>query len=566
MRASPALLSGVLAALLVGAAAMPACRRGAPVAERPPQPAFGGGVPQGHVFTGAADEPDDINPLTSHNLVGRRLLLAYTHEALLDIDPQSGDLRPALAMSWEPDADGGGCTFTLRDGVQFADGSAVTMDDVLFGWRLAEAGHLTLGQIADAYARVRAVRVLDDRRFHVAFRTPHYAALRVVGESWLVVQQRFFVDRVAAKCAPDPPPPLHSREFALLVDQIDRECGPGTGPYQLENAPDGPQRWRPRQEVLLVRNPHSWRRRQQPGTWNFDGIRVLFRDQAGATNALLRGEVDWYSSPQLAELLQKRPELGQQYRELVYDYDALGVYRVVWNCRQAPTDDPRVRRALGMLVDVAALQRACPGLGKRAVAHCKPDSPGCPVDLPPLPFGIAAARALLREAGYAAEDGRPLQVTIVALQGTDVLRRMADLFEDGARQAGVVLDLRRRDFVPFMQEKKAGQWHGLMVQQMFRPWGDPWDLLHSRGLDNDGGYANAEVDRLLDEARVEHDAARRAAHWQQAHRLVHADQPAALLVHPLACILLDRRIEQASTGRTGLVLERAFVAVERQRR
>jgi peptide/nickel transport system substrate-binding protein len=566
MRASAAVLLGVAAALLAGVAVVRCGVEGAPAGERAQTPALGGGVPQGHVFTGAADEPDDINPLTSHNLVGRRLLLAYTHEALLDIDPASGDLRPALAASWQVDADGGGCTFTLRDGVLFADGSAVTMDDVLFGWRLAAAGHLALGQIADAFARVRAVEVLDERRFHVAFRTPHYAALRVVGESWLVVQQRFFVARVAAKCAPEPPPPLHSREFALLVDQIDRECGPGTGPYQLENAPDGPQRWRPRQEVLLVRNPHCWRRRHQPGTWNFDGIRVLFRDQAGATNALLRGEVDWYSSPQLAELLQKRPELAQQYRELVYDYDALGVYRVVWNCRQTPTDDPRVRRALGMLVDVAALQRACPGLGAPAVAHCKPDSPGCPPDLQPLPFGIAAARGLLREAGYAPEEGRPLRVTIVALQGTDVLRRMADLLEDGARQAGVALDLRRRDYVPFMHEKKAGQWHGLLVQQMFRPWGDPWDLLHSRGLDNDGGYANVEVDRLLDAARVERDPAQRAEHWQRAHRLVHADQPAALLVHPLACILLDRRIEQASTGRTGLVLERAFVAVGRQRR
>ncbi len=523
------------------------------------------GVPQGHVFTGAADEPDDVNPLTSHNLVGRRLLLAYTHDPLLEIDPATGELRGALAASWEAAADGSACTFTLRDGVRFADGAPMTMDDVLFGWRLAQAGHLPMGAIADAFARVAAVEVLDDRRFRVTFAKPHYAALRVVGESWLVAQQRFFVDRVAAKCRPEPPPPLASAQFAVLVDQIDRECGPGTGPYRLDNEPGGVQRWRTRQDVVLVRNEHCWRRVARPGTWNFGGIRVLFRDQAGATNALLRGEVDWYSSPQLAELRRQRPELDRDYRELVYDYDALGLYRVVWNCRSAPLDDPRVRRALGMLFDTAALKQACPGLGPPAVAHCKPDSPAVPKGMARLPFDPAAARALLRDAGYGHDLGKPLRLTVVALQGTDVLRRIADLFEHAAAEAGIELDLRRRDYVAFMQEKKAGAWHGLLVQQSFRPWGDPWDLLHGRGLDNDSGWADAEVDRLLDAARAEFDASARDALWRDVHARVHEAQPAALLVHPLACVLLSHAIEGATTGRTGLVLERAFVAAGRQR-
>jgi peptide/nickel transport system substrate-binding protein len=163
------------------------------------------------------------------------------------------------------------------------------------------------------------------------------------------------------------------------------------------------------------------------------------------------------------------------------------------------------------------------------------------------------------------EDGKPLRLTVVALQGTDVLRRIADLFEDAARQAGVQLDLRRRDYRAFMQDKKAGGWHGLLVQQAFRPWGDPWDLLHSQGLDNDGGWADAEADGLLAAARQEPEPARRAALWQELHTLVHREQPAALLVHPLACVLLDRRIEGARPGRTGLVLEQAFVAPDRQR-
>jgi hypothetical protein len=50
------------------------------------------------------------------------------------------------------------------------------------------------------------------------------------------------------------------------------------------------------------------------------------------------------------------------------------------------------------------------------------------------------------------------------------------------------------------------------------------------------------------------------------HTIVYREQPATLLAHPLATILLDKRIQGATTGRSGLVLERAFVAPEKQRR
>src|SRR5262249_40198837 len=154
---------------------------------------------------------------------------------------------------------------------------------------------------------------------------------------------------------------------------------------------------------------HSWKRAANPGTWNFAGVRLLFRDQAGATKALLRGELDWFTNPPDA-LVVSRPELLQTYRRLDYDYDSLGVYRVAWACQPAPTDDVRVRRALGMLFDVDSWRKGCAGLGPRAVAHCKTYSPEYPRDLVPLPFDPPAARRLLREAGYDQDQGKPLEL------------------------------------------------------------------------------------------------------------------------------------------------------------
>ncbi|MFN9332645.1 MAG: ABC transporter substrate-binding protein, partial [Planctomycetota bacterium] len=412
----------------------------------------------------------------------------------------------------------------------------------------------------EAMARIATVDRVGERAVRVTFRDRHFAAVRIVGEAWLVVSRRFFVQRVAERAAPEPPPAVGSAAFAALLAQIRSECGPGTGPYRLDNAPAGQQDWRPRQDLLLRRNEHSWQRRTDPQAWTFGGIRILFRDQAAATNELFAGALDWFSSQSLPALLRARPGLTADYRLLSYDYDALGVYRVAWNVRRGALADVRVRRALARLFDGAALRAGNEGLGAVAVAHCKPSAPECPKDLTPPRFDPEAARAELRAAGFDPAAGTPLRLVLLAPVGTEVLQRIVDLFADACRQAGVELDLRQREFAAYVQEQQAGAWDGLLALQSFRSWGDPWDLLHSEGTENFGGYRNDEVDRLADAARVEPDAEARAQRWQELHRLVFADQPAALLVHPLASILLHRRIEGAVVGRRGLSLVHARVA------
>lgn len=511
----------------------------------------------GHVYTGCAESPDDVNPLTAHGGVARRLVLGYTHEALLAVDPATGELVPAAAERFTPDADGGGCAFALRTGLRFADGSEATLDDVLFPWELAKAGHLPLGFVGDAFARVQDVVRTGDRTFRVVFRDRHYAAVRTVGESWLVVSRRFFLQRVAERAAPAPAPAVDSAEFAALLAQVRSECGPGTGPYRLDNAPDGPQDWRPRQDLLLRPNAHCWQRAADPTAWSFAGVRVLFRDESAASHELFAGAVDWFSSPSLSNLLRARPDVLKDYQMLVYDYDALGVYRVAWNCRRGPFADREVRRALAGLFDLAALRERSDGLGPLAVAHCKPAAPECPKDLTPPRCDPEAVRSRLRELGFDPAAGKPLRLVLLAPAGTEILQRIVDLFADACRAAGVDLEVRQREFAAYVQEKQRGDWDGLLALQSFRPWGDPWDLLHSQGVDNVGGFADPAVDALADRARLTVDPAERAALWRQMHVLVHEAQPAALLVHPLATVLLHRRIQGAQVGRNGLALKHA---------
>lgn len=539
--------------------------RGSAGAADAQDPVWLGGVPQGHLYTGTAEEPEDVNPFTAAGNAARRLVLAYTHDALLDRDPATGALRPALAAAYERAPDGGSCTFTLRDDVRFADGSPLTMADVLFGWELAQAGHLPLGFVRAAYERVDRVDARDDRRFRVHFASAHYAALQVVGCAWLVANRRFFVERVRGQLdAGEALPAVDSARFAELLGRVDRECGPGTGPYVLYDEPDGRSTWRRRQELLLERNPHCWRRAAAPGSWNFAGMRVLFRDHDAAVNALLRGEVDWYSGPMVDDLLRADRDLARRYRKLVYDYDELGVFRIVWNCRRAPCDDVRVRRALGMLVDRQQILQLFGGAAVAAVAHARPATPGYPALDPPA-FDPPAARRLLREAGHAPELDGALRLTLLAPNG-ETLRRIAELFQGAAVQAGIRLDVRLLEWPAFVAAKTQGDWDGMLAYQSFDAWGDPHRFLHGDGLDNDGGWRDADADRLAGAAQRELDPDRRAALWRELHAVADRGQPAAILVHPLASVLLGVHVEGVVVGPGGLGLERAWVAPEFQRR
>lgn len=531
-------------------------------------PATRGGKPQGHVYAGVTSEPEDVNPFTCHNAVGRRFVLGLTHEGLLDTDPVTGELRAAAAESWQLAEDGMSCTFVLRDGLKFSDGSAVTMKDVLFGWELASAGHLPLGFVADAFGRVAAAEAVDDRTLRLTFRERDYASTRAVGERWLVGKREFFVARVGelADRLGRGAPAVETSEFAALLGQIDRECGPGTGPMQLPSDADGPTTWRTRTDLELVRNPHHWRRAAEPGTWNISGKRLLFRAGPAVINALLEGEIDWLAAPSVDALLTQYPQLRERYRKLSYDYETLGVIGILWNLETPELRDRRVRRALAMLVDRDAIVAGHPDQLVPAFAFAKPGSAAYPTDLEPLAYDPRAARRLLREAGFDPAAKKPLRLTVLHVRDFGPMNLIADLLEHAAREAGVDLDVVTLEWSAWVARKVGGDWDGLIMNRGFRPWGDPFDFVHRDGVDNDGGWVHEEASRLAAAARVELDEAERNALWRELHAIVHREQPFAFAVHPRSCILFNRHIQDAEPGPRGLWPERWWVEPQHQRR
>ena len=82
------------------------------------------------VTVGISQELDSLDP---HNasLAGTREVLFNIFDGLVKAT-SDGDLEPAVAQSYEVSEDAASITFVLRDGIQFSDGSYVTVDDVIY--------------------------------------------------------------------------------------------------------------------------------------------------------------------------------------------------------------------------------------------------------------------------------------------------------------------------------------------------------------------------------------------------------------------------------------------------
>lgn len=84
----------------------------------------------GEVTVGIAQDLDSLDP---HKMVyaGTKEVLFNVFEGLVKPD-QNGDLVPAVASEYKVSEDAKVYTFTLRDGITFHDGSAVTAEDVKY--------------------------------------------------------------------------------------------------------------------------------------------------------------------------------------------------------------------------------------------------------------------------------------------------------------------------------------------------------------------------------------------------------------------------------------------------
>ena len=156
-----------------------------------------------------------------------------------------------------------------------------------------------------------------------------------------------------------------------------------------------------------------------------------------------------------------------------------------------------------------------------------PASPYHIASLAMPPRDVARARALLREAG------QPNPVVNLTVPNSPDLRQVAEVIQAMAREAGFDIRIQAMEFAASLQAAQRGEFEAYILAWSGRvdPDGNLATFATCQGAQNDGRYCNAEVDRLVEEARAVNDPAQRRALYERAGRILLADRPRIYLWH-----------------------------------
>ncbi len=445
------------------------------------------------------------------------------------------NLIPKLALAYEVASDGLTVTLRLRPGVKWHDGEDFSSADV--AWSLLNVWKPLHSRGRITYANVTAVDTPD----------PMTVVIHLSAPSPMM--------RTA----------LSGFESGVLPKHLYEGQDPNTNPANDKPVGTGPFRfveWRRGNSITLERNPAYW---DAPKPY-LDRIVVrVMPDAADRAAALETGEVmlAGQTPVPLADLkrLQDVPSL-----ELVTQGYEFGnfMHYLEFNLRDPHFADLRVRQAVAMAINPAFVSRAvwqgyaAPATGPLPRAM----KPFYTNDVPKHPFNVAAANALLDQAGVARGAGN-MRFKIVHdwAPYSAEYQLTADYVKQALRAVGIDVEIRSQDLPSYLRRVYTD--NDFQLINYFAGLGaDPtggvqrfyWSHAVQKGapFTNASGYTNPEMDRALEAAAVEVDQAKRVAEVAKVQQIAMTDLPIVPLAELQNVTVANRRVHAHTTGPEGL--------------
>ncbi len=319
----------------------------------------------------------DYNYTTKREYI---ILSDLIDEGLFDYDPDSNEYIPSVATGYTY-LDPTTIEVTLRDGVTFHDGSALTAEDVAYTY------NFVISEPSEAQAKgtisrwLKEVEVIDAGtvRFHMLEEYP--------------LAVRDMANRVQLRKAGT----YDADQAAMATSHV------GLGPYRVVSFEPG------KEVVLQAYDGYFADSPKQPvaiGNIVIRNIPDLGTQQA----ELMSGGIDWMfkMSRDVAEAMGASPTVDHvvstDLRIGFLILDAFG-----HTDAEGPLTNVTVRRAMNHAINRPEIAEFLMGGGAQPVyAACHPAQFGCDQSVARYEYDPEKARALMAEAGYA--DGFPLEL------------------------------------------------------------------------------------------------------------------------------------------------------------
>ena len=355
------------------------------------------------VLRAAHNQPGSLDEMDPHRSQGQVLISELPFSRLTQYDETMTNPQPDLAESWTVSDDGKTIVFKLREDVTFHTGRPLKAEDVEYSWNrcrdeIGDKGRCK-GQLSDV------------------------ASFAATGEYEFTV----VLDKVSVVFLS-----FASAHFSLAVvdretiDQIDTHPI-GSGPYKfVENIPGD--------RIIYEKNDDYYDKEVLANRPDRVVLTAIEEDLTRVA-ALKNGEVDLIKNVPYHLVDDIRNTPGLKILEAPGGVSA-SYMTVIFNYREGPASDVRVRKAFQLALDVEAIHEAAYfGIGETGCSLIPTNHWAYqPIDCPKR--DIAEAKRLLAEAGY--PDGLTLHHYP---ESYDFTIKMAEIMKQQVAEAGIDLEI-----------------------------------------------------------------------------------------------------------------------------
>lgn len=484
----------------------------------------GKGIEGGDLVLAVLSDASSLDPAGSND-VPSSVIQANIYETLVKRN-DNNEIVEGLAEKWEA-LDDTTYEFKLRKGVTFHDGEPFN----------AEVVKMNLERVLDSevaspryflYEMITDITVKDEHTVQIKTEYPFAPLLAHLSHNGgsMVSPKSIEADYEAMKAG-------EAAGTVIGTNPV------GTGYFKFES-------WEPGAEIKLVKNEEYWGDKAHVDTVTF---RVV--PESAVRNADLEA-----GYVHIADPVQPNEVVGINEKDFakINQKASSSLAYLGFNTEKEPFNDPKVRRAISMLVNKDDIsQGVYDGFGVAAKGPLAPGIFGYNEDAKPIEYNVEEAKKLLKEAGY--ENGFKSSIWT---NDNPQRQQIAVLLQEELKKVNVEVEIEVMEFGAYLDKTANGE-HDMFILGWSNPTGDAdyglYALFHSSQKGDPGNrsfYENPEVDKLLEQGRRESDPDERIKIYNKVQEHLIEDAPMAYLIHTEYLTGVSNKIKGFSIGTDGI--------------
>jgi len=385
-------------------------------------------------------------------------------------------IEPLLAKEWKFVNGGQSIEFTIKNGIKWHDGEALTTDDIIFTFNVIKGNIKDVNRVSTyrkSLQYITDIVKLDENTVRVDFSKNAANGLEMM--TFPILPEHIFEGNKIQR--------LEQDDFIIV----------GTGRYELKE-------YENMRNISLIRSDNYWSNKPY-----IDKISVLIvPDEEAQLSLFENGDVD-FVNPKVVDWGKYVDEKKINSAEYVTpNYEFLGI-----NFRKSILQDLNIRKAIAYSID------------RQKIASSIYLSHATVVDFPIMPnswlyddnkirlgFNHNIATTLLDEAGYTLKENNDLrtnekdetiQLKLITNANNSLREQTAILIQDHLRKVGIQLEVEFLEWEDFEKQMNTGSYDLLLGGWELSYIPDITSAFHSSniGSTNFIAYNNEELDGLL---------------------------------------------------------------------